>query len=62
MLANWRVKFNGANPLETLAKALQAVDIEVANELGKSSSIMGDFQDPWWQQTYQVKFIVLDNV
>ncbi|XP_071798092.1 uncharacterized protein [Asterias amurensis] len=34
MLAHWRVKFNGANPLETLAKALQAVDIEVANELG----------------------------
>ena len=23
---------------------------------------MGDFQDAWWQQTYQVKSIVLDNV
>ena len=23
---------------------------------------MGDFQDAWWQQTYQVKFIVLGNV
>ena len=24
--------------------------------------LMGDFQDAWWQQTYQVKSIVLDNV
>ena len=23
---------------------------------------MGAFQDTWWQQTYQVKSIVLDNV
>ena len=23
---------------------------------------MGYFQDAWWQQTYQVKSIVLDNV
>ncbi|XP_071799034.1 uncharacterized protein [Asterias amurensis] len=34
MLANWRLKFNGANPLETLSKALQAVNVELANELG----------------------------
>ena len=23
---------------------------------------MGDFRDAWWQQTYQVKFIVIGHV